>query len=212
MRRADCRGRSHCRDAGGNSDEATCAGCGRAGRSDINDDRHRRPKKALHDLLRGIEQPTGRVKLNDKTLSILRSGFVDAARNIARRGRPNRSVDINTRNLLSRENCGRASNPKDQRSDADGGASSASASTRCRSRIAGQASPNPPSASSYFERAPPFEIEMPEEVARRPSQLNQLAALRARSGSRSSALHFCLPFRVRCSTVRKVMLLSSAAA
>src|SRR5213080_3173979 len=122
----------HGRDAGGNSDETTGAGCGCAGGSDINDDRHRRSKEALHDLLRRIEQTSWRVKLNDKTLSILRSGFADAARNIARRGRPNRSVDIDKGNLLRRENRGRASKAKNQRSDAHGGASSTSPSTRCR--------------------------------------------------------------------------------
>lgn len=169
MRGPDCRGWRHCRDARGNSDETTCAGCGCASRSDINDDRQRGAEEALHDLLRRIEQTSRSVKLNDKTLSILRSGFIDAARNIARRGRPNRSIDINKGNLLRCENCGRASNPKDQRSNADGGPSSASPNTGCRSRIAGQA-------------------------------------------SRSSALHFCLSFTVRCSTVRKVMLLSWAAA
>src|SRR5205823_4413305 len=126
-----------CRDAGGNRDETTRAGCGRAGGSDINDDRHRRAEKALHDLLRRIEQTSRRVKLNDKTLSILRSRFVDAARNIARGGRPNRSVDINKRDLLRWKCDGRAPKPKNKRSNANGGASSASPSTGCTCRVAG---------------------------------------------------------------------------
>jgi oxygen-independent coproporphyrinogen III oxidase len=45
-------------------------------------------------------------------------------------------------------------------------------------------SPNPPSAGSYFDHALSLEINAPAQVARRPSQLKQLAALRARSGSR----------------------------
>ena len=65
MRGADCRGRRHCRDARRNGNETTRAGCGRAGRSDINHDRHRGPEKALHDRLRRIEQAARRVELND---------------------------------------------------------------------------------------------------------------------------------------------------
>src|SRR5438445_11998933 len=121
MRRANCRGRGHCRDAGGNSEPTTATARDLASGSDINDDRHRRSKEALHDLLRRIEQTSRRVKLNDKTLCILRSGFVDAARNIARRGRPNRSVDIDKRNLLRRETRGRANKPKTSPATADPG-------------------------------------------------------------------------------------------
>jgi pyruvate-ferredoxin/flavodoxin oxidoreductase len=46
-----------------------------------------------------------------------------------------------------------------------------------------QPSPDPPSAGSYFSHALPPENELTTEVAGLPSQLKQLAALRARSGS-----------------------------
>jgi pyruvate-ferredoxin/flavodoxin oxidoreductase len=44
-------------------------------------------------------------------------------------------------------------------------------------------SPNPPPAGSYFDQGLPLQTKVPTEVAGRPSQLKQLAALRARSGS-----------------------------
>jgi len=51
-------------------------------------------------------------------------------------------------------------------------------------------SPNPPSAGSYFDGALPLQLKMQPEVAGRPSQLKQLAALAARNGSPNIPLFF----------------------
>src|SRR5207247_10819047 len=55
MRSANGCGGGHCRHTCCNGDETTCASRGRAGGSDVNDDRHRGPEEALHNLLRRIE-------------------------------------------------------------------------------------------------------------------------------------------------------------
>src|SRR6266550_3516984 len=108
MRRANCGGGRHCGDTGGNRDETACACGSRAGRSDVNDHGNRRTQKTLYDLLRRIEQTARRVKLNYQTLGVLRSGFVYAARNVARCRRPDRSVDIDISNLLGCDACSRS--------------------------------------------------------------------------------------------------------
>src|SRR6266480_7458517 len=49
--------------------------------------------------------------------------------------------------------------------------------------LTGTGSPNPPPAGSYFRRREIGPTQLKQEVAGRPSQLKQLAALRARNGS-----------------------------
>src|SRR4030095_7647549 len=97
---ANCGGRGHRRDTGCNGDETTRACRSGARWSDINDDRDRRAEKALHNLLRRIQQTAWCIELNDQALGILRSGLLNAAGNVTRRRGANRSVDINERNFL----------------------------------------------------------------------------------------------------------------
>jgi hypothetical protein len=67
----------------------------------------------LYYRLRRIEQTARRVELNDQTLCLLRLGFIDTSRNIARRRRTYGSIDFDETNLLSRDRS-RTRQPKNQ--------------------------------------------------------------------------------------------------
>src|SRR5262245_6773102 len=127
MRRADRSGRRHCRDMGCQRNETACAGRGRAGGRDVNDYDNGRSEKALYNFLSRIEQTAWRVELNHQALHILRLCLFDAPGNVTRRRGPDRAVDVDKTNFLRgksfRRRC--AGEPKEQRNNVNGGASSA---------------------------------------------------------------------------------------
>ena len=91
----------------------------------------------MNDLLRGIEQTSGRIELDHQTLRVVRPSLIDTARNVAGRRRPNGSVNIDVGDLFRCE-CYRGNRTRDAENpdrNENGGAISASPHSACAPAI-----------------------------------------------------------------------------